>query len=297
VFTQLEHAAGTDAGVLITGETGTGKEIAARAIHGASRRAAGPFVVLDCNSVVPQLFAATLFGCVKGAIAGIDEDRPGLVEQANGGTLFIDEVAALPLDLQPALLRLCDERTIMRVGEVARREVDVRIVAATRRDLTLEVAAGRFREDLYYRLKVLSIAMPPLRARREDFPQLVEEILHGLGVSQVGPLRGENMSRLLQHAWPGNVRELASVLGGAVAAAPGKSFAELTIGLVPRVAPDQVAGDESFQHQKKQAIDEFERAYLERLLSESGGNIRRACRASGIERTQLKRLLDKHGLR
>jgi DNA-binding NtrC family response regulator len=299
VFALLERAAQTDSTVLLQGETGTGKELAARALHDEGSRAGRRYEVFDCGAVAPALIASDLFGHVRGAFTGAATDRPGVFERAHGGTVFIDEIAELPLDLQPALLRICDRGEVQPVGSARRIAVDVRIIAATRRDLPAEVLGGRFREDLFYRLSVLPITMPPLRARASDLPALCRRILIDLGVEDPGPIDGPNLGLLAAHRWPGNVRELRNVLERALVRAGGPvPFRSPAFQVSPPDDPDERAepdGD-TFQVRKKQAIARFEREFLEDLMRSCDGNILRASHVSGIERTQLKRLLRRNRL-
>jgi len=215
LFRRLEKIAATEATVLLGGESGTGKELAARALHGLSRRSAGPFVAVNCAAVPETLIEAEFFGAEKGAYTGADRTRQGKFETASGGTLFLDEVGELPLAVQPKLLRAVQEGRAARVGGTRELDFDARIIAATNRDLAAEVAAGRFREDLYYRLNVVPVALPPLRERREDVPMLVEHFAararrrHGLAVE---PFPRAVLKRLMDYSWPGNVRELANVV-------------------------------------------------------------------------------------
>ena len=293
IFTLLERAAATDATVLLGGESGTGKELAARGIHLAGARRRGPFEILDLAGVAPPLLASELFGHERGAFTGAANARAGVFERAHGGTLFLDEIGDLPLELQPALLRVVDSGTVTRLGSNAPLAADVRIVAATRRELAEEVVAGRFREDLYYRLQILPIVLPPLRARREDLPLLIDALLRELGVASPGAIAGPSLQPLLEHPFRGNVRELRNVLQRALALAGGPApFAELALDL------DADGGREegSFQAQKREVVDRFERDYLRDLMDANDGNIKQAARASGMDRTQLKRLLRRHGL-
>ncbi|MBL8952973.1 MAG: sigma 54-dependent Fis family transcriptional regulator [Myxococcaceae bacterium] len=298
-FTLLERAAASDAIVLLTGETGAGKELAARGVHAASARANGPFEVFDCGAVSPGLLHDALFGHARGAFTGASAEKPGAFVRAAGGTLFLDEVAEVPLPLQGVLLRALEEREVLPLGAAAPVAVDVRIVAATRRDLAEEVVAGRFREDLYYRLNVLTVTLPPLRARKGDLTLLVPALLRELGLQEPGVVDGPNLARLESHRFAGNVRELRNVLERAlVRGARTFSELELTLDSAPTAASaapvDETA---SFSEQRQAALDEFERAYVVKLLAEHQGNIKAASRASGVERTQLKRLMRKHGLR
>ena len=219
VFSILERVAPTDATVLIEAETGTGKELVAEALHEESPRAAGPFVVFDCSAVSAGLIESELFGHVRGAFTGAVGDRAGAFEAAHGGTIFLDEIGELPLDLQPKLLRVLERLEVRRVGEAATRRVDVRIVAATNRSLAAEVDAGRFREDLYYRLAVVRIGLPPLRERPEDIPLLVEHFAREAARAGATPaaLPEAAIRGLVAQAWPGNVRELRNAVARAVA--------------------------------------------------------------------------------
>ena len=297
-YALLERAAGTDATVLLLGETGTGKELAARALHDLGPRAGGPYEILDCGAVAAGLLASDLFGHVKGAFTGAAADRPGIFERAGGGTVFIDEVAELPLDLQPALLRVCDRGEVTPVGSTRRVPVDVRIIAATRRDVAAEVVAGRFREDLFYRLGVVTVTLPPLRARRSDLPALVTAILQGLGMAEPGPIDGAGLGLLAAYDWPGNVRELRNALERALVASPGaRRFRDISFAAAGAREPERPASSpHSFHEQRQQVIAGFERQFLSDLMAAHGGNILRASQASGIERTQLKRLLRRNRL-
>ena len=215
LFRQVEKLAGTEATILVTGESGTGKELAARALHDLSRRSGGPFVAVNCAAIPDGLLESEFFGVEKGAFTGADRTRRGKLEAAAGGTLFLDEIGELPLALQPKLLRFLQEGRYSRVGEAGERESDVRLIAATHRDLAQEVQEGRFREDLYYRLHVVPLTMPPLRDRREDIPLLVEHFVaragrrHGVPIPAIPPAV---LRRLLDHTWPGNVRELGNAV-------------------------------------------------------------------------------------
>ncbi|HSD90753.1 MAG TPA: sigma 54-interacting transcriptional regulator, partial [Kofleriaceae bacterium] len=212
LFATLERAAACDSTVLLQGETGTGKDVAAGSIHQESARRDGPFVVVDCGSIAPNLIESELFGHVRGSFTGATTDHAGALEAANGGTLFLDEIGEIPIDLQPKLLRVLERREVKRIGGTEVCSVDVRIIAATNRNLRAEVNAGRFRADLYYRLAVLDIQLPPLRERDEDLAVLVGHMLELLGATddpRAAPLRSpELLATLAQHPWPGNVREL-----------------------------------------------------------------------------------------
>ncbi|MFT3841560.1 MAG: sigma 54-dependent Fis family transcriptional regulator [Myxococcaceae bacterium] len=280
VFAVLERLAPAGGDVLIQGETGCGKELCARAIHAHSARAKGPFVICDLAAVAPTLAAAELFGHAKGAYTGALKDRAGLVEKAHGGTLFLDELGDFSLELQPSLLRVLERREVRRVGENDYRPVDIRVVAATHKDLPSEVKAGRFREDLYYRIAANTVTLPPLRDRREDIPQLVDELLAKLGKpkSQLSP---ETRTLLLAQAWPGNVRELRNVV-------------ERAVGLGD--VGEEAKGPLSFKDAKDKLLAAFERDYLKDLMRRCNDNVSRAAREAGIDRVHLHRLLKKHAV-
>jgi DNA-binding NtrC family response regulator len=283
--------------VLLEGETGTGKEEAARSIHDAGVRAAAPFVVVDCGALSSTLVESQLFGHVRGAFTGADQDRPGAFVEGDGGTVFLDEIGELDLALQPKLLRVIEERTVQPVGSTTRRPVDVRIVAATRRSLREEVNAARFRSDLYFRLAVVRVVLPPLRDRPEDIPLLVPRLLEHLGADDDAVARlttSEVVGRMQAHAWPGNVRELrnylelSAVVGDVAPGDGGGEAAGFESALDPRL---------SYAKARARAIAVFERQYLTSLLAHHGGNVSAVARASGMNRTYLHELLRKHGLR
>ncbi|MDC0672433.1 sigma 54-interacting transcriptional regulator [Nannocystis radixulma] len=293
-FAMLARAAESSATVLLEGETGTGKSQAARSIHRKSGRADGPFVVVDCGAIHGNLLESELFGHEKGAFTGASERRLGAFEEAAGGTLFLDEVGELPLDLQPKLLRALEAREVKRVGANTHRPVDVRLVAATNRDLRTEVNLGRFRADLYFRLAVVTIRMPPLRQRPEDIPALVDEILASLHASpeQVEQLRAPAFQAGLRHAvWAGNVRELRNYLERCIVLGPGE----------PEPGGGEAAGEgflvdptAPYAAERVRALADFERRYFEALLRLHDGKVARAADAAGIDRTYLYRLLRRH---
>jgi DNA-binding NtrC family response regulator len=296
VFELLGKVAPTDATVLITGESGTGKELAARAIHDASPRAAGPFVVVDCGAMPANLIESELYGHQRGAFTGADRARVGAFEAASKGTLFLDELGELPLDLQPRLLGAIERRAIQPLGTSEMRPVDVRVVAATNRDLRREVNRGSFREDLYFRLAVVAVEMPPLRDRPEDIPLYVRDFL--AEEAMVRPsftIDNPTMARLAVQPWRGNVRELRNVLERAAA-----------LGSVdlPEAMPGASSGDGGavdvnvpFKVGKAALIERYEREYVSRLIDAHDKNITRAARSAEIDRVYLLRLLDKYGLR
>lgn len=297
LYRQIEKIAATEATVLLSGESGTGKELAARALHALSRRSKAPFVAVNCAAIPEGLIEAEFFGAEKGAFTGADRARPGRFELADGGTLFLDEVGELPLAVQPKLLRALAEGRTTRVGGSRETQFDVRIVAATNRDLAVEVAAGRFREDLFYRLNVLPLAMPPLRDRREDVPSLVEHFAarasrrHGVSV---GPFPRAVLKRLIDYAWPGNVRQLANVVERLVLLAdhgqvrPEDLPIELQEG--PRAASGFRLPAAGF------SWDEHERDCLRQALDLAHGNRSRAARLLDLPYKAFLYRLEKHGL-
>jgi two-component system, NtrC family, response regulator GlrR len=297
MFAMLRRATESEVTVLLEGETGTGKSQAARSIHEASARRGGPFVVVDCGAILGNLLESELFGHEKGAFTGATARRVGAFEAASGGTLFLDEIGELPLDLQPKLLRALETREIQRVGSNGYKLVDVRVIAATNRDLRADVNTGRFRADLYFRLAVVTVQTPPLRQRPEDIPALVEELLGSLRAAPetAAPLRApEFVARLRHAARPGNVRELrnyverclvfreAAPLDEGGAAPPAESLA------VDPSAPYAV--------ERERVLAEFERRYFESLLRLHEGKVSRAAAAAWIDRRYVYRILRRHGL-
>jgi DNA-binding NtrC family response regulator len=302
VFAILERVAPTDATVLLTGETGTGKGAAAKALHEASPRRGAPFVVVDCGSVSPSLIQGELFGAEKGAYTGADRARAGAFEEADGGTLFLDEIDELPLDLQPKLLRVLEEREVRRLGSTKARKLDLRVVAATKVDLAHLITEGRFREDLYFRLSVVRVELPPLRDRTEDLPLLAARFL---GSDAPWESFSEALrEQLLSHPWPGNVRELRNVLdrlrylgmdGDTGLALEPSGVAEGADEGEDEVLPP-VDFNQPFKDAKESLVDAFEREYLVRLLERSGGRIAAAAREARLNRQYFYDLLRKHDL-
>ena len=310
-YAVIERVAASAASVLIEGETGTGKELAARAIHDGSPRRAGPFVVCDLGNLAGNLSDSELFGHVRGAFTGADRDRVGAFVAADGGTIFLDEIGELPLEVQPRLLRALESREVRPLGATAYRPIDVRVVAATNRDLAAEVQAGRFREDLYHRLGVVVVRLPPLRERLEDLPMLVAHLRGGAAADAptaatptsatptgAAPTAeaptAEAIAALAAHDWPGNVRELRNVLERAAALGLALSPALLGDGREPRAPrPDD---DLPFRDAKTQLVDAWERDYVRALLARCHGNVSLAARRAGMDRAYLHRLLKKHGL-
>lgn len=300
MFALLEKAAASDATVLIEGETGTGKGKAAEAIHNESARKGKPFILIDCSAIHKNLLESELFGHEKGAFTGAAGKRVGAFEEASGGTVFLDEIGELPTDLQPKLLHVLENRQLRRLGSNRFLPVDVRVIAATNRDLRAEVNAGRFRSDLYFRLAVVKIQVPPLRARPEDIPALAEAILDTLGApSEVRErvLTPELFANLQRGAWPGNVRELRNYIERCVVVddAPADFGAEPQGDVSsPEVA---TAGVVPFVEAKREAQSAFERRYLEDLLRRFGGKVAPAAEAAGVDRVYLYRLLRRHGMK
>ncbi|MFV8750468.1 sigma 54-interacting transcriptional regulator [Nannocystaceae bacterium ST9] len=299
LFAQLERLAPTPVDILVLGETGTGKELVSRALHSQSLRASGPFRVLDCGGLVPSLAEAAIFGHRKGAFTGADRDQPGVFEEANGGTLLLDEIGELPLDLQVKLLRALDRREVSRVGEPAKiRSVDVRVVAATHRDVRRMVAEGRFREDLYFRLARAVLELPPLRERGEDIGLLAREFLSAACTkhSLDAELGEDAEPALRRHAWPGNVRELKNVIEHAAFLVQGRPIAaaDLALDVPPR---DAVRMAEFLRVDSYwSAHDELDRILLARILGEAGGNLSQAARRLELSRPKLRKRLKELGL-
>ena len=299
VMRQLERVAASDATVLLLGETGTGKEVAAESIHRESARAKGPFIVVDCGSIPAELLESELFGHERGAFTGAVRSREGAFSAASGGTIFLDEIGELPRDLQPKLLRALSRRAVKPVGTEAYVDIDVRVVAATNRDLREEVNADRFRGDLYYRLAVVEVHLPPLRERLDDLAVLVEDILRGTRATPAEHSRllsAQFLEQLRRHAWPGNIRELRNVIDRVLTLGPWEPDESATSAPQASSAPN-VDLSRPFKEARDEWTAVFERAYLSALLHQHGGNIRAAARAAGVDRVHLYRLLARHGLR
>jgi DNA-binding NtrC family response regulator len=300
LFRLLADVAVSDATVLIEGETGTGKELFAEEIHRHSARRGGPFVVFDCGAVPKELIESALFGHLRGSFTGAVSDRAGAFEEADGGTLFLDEIGELAPEVQPSLLRALDKRAVRPVGGTGYTQVSVRVVAATNRNLRAEIAAKRFREDLYYRLAVVRMHVPPLRERPDDVPLLVEHFARQFAGGRQLEISREELERLRHHAWPGNVRELRNVIERACALTHGtkleidEAFDEKTSG---GITADTVNIDLPFKEAKAQIVDNFEREYIRAQLKRHGGNLSAAARSSEVDRKHFRELLRKHGLR
>ncbi|RKG56635.1 FHA domain-containing protein [Corallococcus sp. AB011P] len=292
-FTVLERLAPGGADVLIHGETGTGKDLCAEAIHQQSPRAKGPFVIVDLAGVPSTLIESELFGHVKGSFTGAQGDRAGAFERAQNGTVFLDEIGELPLDLQPRLLRVLERRQVKRVGGNDYFTVNVRVVAASHVNLEQAVQQGKFRRDLFHRLAVLRVTLPALRDRPEDIPLLIDHMLKLMG-RQPGALSDQTRALLMQYPWPGNVRELRNVVEQVVnLGEEALPDLEAHPGADGRKGPDL---DLPFKEAKEHLIEVFERDYLKNLIERCEGNISRASREADIDRVYLRKLLRKHGL-
>jgi transcriptional regulator with GAF, ATPase, and Fis domain len=323
LFSRIAQVAASSATVLVSGETGTGKEAVAEALVQAGPRASAPFVVIDCSALPHNLIESELFGHQKGAFTGAHSDYRGAFERADGGTVFLDEIGELPLELQPKLLRVLERREVRRIGSERTRPIDVRVIAATNRVLPSEVNERRFRQDLYYRLSVVNLHVPPLRQRREDIPLLVEHFYTQLVAtsSQQGGHRGPPLSEVLQrlcdndYTWPGNVRELRNAVERAfhipdedpvvavrpsapqaAQRSPGTAQAPASIGEGEGQISFAVDLAVPFKVAKQQLIDAFERQYLSALLKAARHNISEAARRAQIDRMHLYKLITQHRL-
>ncbi len=299
LYALLERVASTDTTVLVTGETGTGKDVVARSIHAASRRAAGPFVPIDCGAIPESLFESELFGHVRGAFSGAIADRRGVFEEANGGTLFLDEIGEMPIALQPKLLRALETRAVRPVGASVTRPVDVRIVAATNRSLARCVNDGTFREDLYYRLAVVEAPVPALRDRPDDVPVLATHFYRKLSRTDGTP-PPEFLRGLAARSWPGNVRELRNfvergmslgLLDGAHASAASAAATATALDDAEIAVPIHLP----LKDARQAWIESFEQVYVRRILEKTGGNVTRAAELAGVSRRFLQRLISRLG--
>jgi DNA-binding NtrC family response regulator len=309
LFGLLDRVAAHDTTVLIEGETGTGKELVAEEIHKHSARAAGPFVVFDCGTVARELLASALFGHEKGAFTGADSPRRGAFAEAQGGTLLLDEIGELPLELQTALLRGLDKKQVRPLGTDRYQTVDVRVIGATHRDLLQDVEGGRFREDLFYRLAVVRLRLPPLRERREDLEMLVRHFARTIGGDQPWQLLARDLGRLAAAPLNGNVRELRNLVERAIVAADGHTLRLDARSLEPASAASQrgraggsVSDDGtdgeplSFREARAQVLGGFEREYLRKLILRHQGNLSAAAREAKVDRKQLRKLLRRYGI-
>jgi DNA-binding NtrC family response regulator len=302
IFERCRQAAPTDLSVLILGETGCGKELVAAAIHRASTRAKKPFIVVDCSAIAPGLAESALFGHERGAYTSAEGRRISPFVEADGGTIFLDELGELPLDIQPKLLRALAEKRVKALGSNTWRPVDVRVIAATRRDIAREVNANTFRSDLYFRVAQLTMELPSLRERLEDIPALVQKMSRELGDPHVFErITNDSLQRLMRHDWPGNVRELRNVLAVALAFAK-----EGPIDLATYLAPLARAGEpvtstgptggRMYQDAKREVLARFEREYFTALSAECGGNVSEIGRRAAMERAHVRTYLRRHGI-
>jgi transcriptional regulator with PAS, ATPase and Fis domain len=293
-FALLERAASSDATVLLSGETGTGKEAAAESIHRESSRRDGPLIVIDCGTIPSSMLESELFGHERGAFTGAVGAREGAFEAATGGTIFLDEIGELSLELQPKLLRVLERREVKPLGSNQYRKIDVRVISATNVDLEEAVNQRRFRADLYYRLAVIQVRLPPLRERREDLPMLVEQLLERLGLANrpeaARAMSDDLMQEMMRHAWPGNVREL-------------RNYLERVVALDERVelggtgSAAKVDVERPYKEARDALLHDFERHYVEDMLRRHDNNVSAAARAAGIDRLTFYRLLWRYGLR
>ncbi len=298
VFGVLEKVANTALSILILGETGTGKEVVAKSVHHASDRKSGPFVVLDCGSIPSTLAESILFGHEKGVFTGATERKKGALAEAHGGTLFLDELGELPLELQPKLLRALAERQVKRVGGNAFEPIDVRVLAATRRDLGVEMNAGRFRSDLFFRIAQVRVEMPALRERLGDVALLVQEICKRVGKPGAAPVvEGWIEQRLGSYDWPGNVRELVNVaqVAATLADTPDAIDDVLTLAR-DAIGDEQQRPQTAFAEAKRGAIAGFEKEYFAQLSRAAKGNVSEMARQSGMERHHVRAYLRKYGI-
>jgi DNA-binding NtrC family response regulator len=309
VFELVKKAARSEANILVVGESGTGKELVARAIHANSPRAAQPFVPVDCASLPDNLLESELFGHEKGSFTGALRSKPGLMELAHRGTLFLDEIAELPMSLQSKLLRALQERQIRRVGGTGEIAVDARVVSATNRNLREAIAKSEFREELYYRINVIAIDLPPLRERPGDIALLAHAFLKRYGQSRVTAIDDRVLAALDAYPWPGNVRELQNVVERACALADGatvtlRELPDYVVNRTPASAPAAAGGDLglttdglSLAEARDRWMNTLESAYLRDLLARHGGNISAAAKAAGIDRKTFRRLVSKYHLK
>lgn len=311
VRSMITRAAQTDSSVLITGESGVGKELVAREVHSQSARRGGRFVAVNCPAIPSTLIESEMFGYERGAFTGADHPKMGLIELSHGGTLFLDEIAELPNELQAKLLRVLQEREILRLGGLRQMQVDLRIIAATNRELEVEIEAKRFRIDLFYRLNVIPIHVPPLRERAEDIPELAEFLLKKVGRRGNRPgleISPAAIERLKEYSWPGNIRELENTLERLAVLSDDPLIDEKDLPphilAAPRSVQAEANENESsanlrapWPQEYRLARDRFERSYLKQLLKECGGNVAQASRISGVSRRSLYEKFDKIGMK
>jgi transcriptional regulator with GAF, ATPase, and Fis domain len=293
LFAMLSRLEGSLVTVLVAGESGVGKELIARALHEGSAVSAGPLVVLNCGAIPRDLVSSELFGHTRGAFTGASQARVGAFESADGGTLFLDEIGELPLDVQPVLLRALESGDVQPVGSPHSKQVRVRVVAATNRDLEAEVRAGRFREDLYYRLAVVKLVVPPLRERPEDIEPLARQFAARINLTD---LPSPIIQQLKARAWPGNAREVRNAVHAYAALGALPEPGGSTSTAVEMALGDLVDVNRSYAEQKDELCERFTRIYLQALMVRTGGNQSAAAKLAGLDRTYLGKLLVKHGL-
>jgi DNA-binding NtrC family response regulator len=299
MFGVLEKVAKTPLSILILGETGTGKEVVARSVHESSDRKDGPFVIVDCGSIPQTLAESLLFGHEKGSFTGATERRKGALAEAHGGTLFLDELGELPIDIQPKLLRALAERQVKRVGGSTFEPIDVRVLAATRRDLAAEMNAGRFRSDLYFRIAQVRVELPALRERLDDLPMLVEEVCRRSSRSDASSVVLDWIERRLgSYDWPGNVRELVNVVQVAATLADSPEAIDdvLTLARSTTGGDGRERPQTAFAEAKRGAVAAFERDYFTQLARSAKGNVSEMARQSGMERHHVRAYLRKYGI-
>jgi DNA-binding NtrC family response regulator len=293
VFDALAKLAVTEVTLALVGETGTGKDVLANAVHARSPRSGGPFVIFDCGAVAPNLIESEMFGHERGSFTGAVSAHPGACERAHGGTLFLDEIGELPLGLQPRLLRLLESRRVRRVGGTHDKPIDIRVIAATHRDLPAEVCAGRFRQDLYFRLAGAVVPVPPLRSRLQDLSLLVPQLLTDLGSGHLR-VSSDALDVLAAQRWPGNVRELKNALAYALAFVEGDTLEPAHLSLLSAERPTESPLDALALG--GQTLESVERAAIKQTLAQLGGNKSLAARALGIATSTLYQKLKKHGI-
>ncbi|ROQ90741.1 DNA-binding NtrC family response regulator [Desulfosoma caldarium] len=304
VFETVQMVAASDLTVLITGESGTGKDLVARAIHDLSERSRGPFVAVNCPTVPENILESELFGYKKGAFTHATHNKIGLFQEAHRGTLFLDEIGDISPAIQTKLLRVLQDKAIKPLGDTKMIKVDVRVVASTNRNLQEKIRSGTFREDLYYRLNVVPIEMPPLRQRREDIPLLCDHFLKKHGAELRRPhktISPELMEIFLAREWDGNVRELENTIMRGILFAPGDEIRPEHVGLMSKRRSDHIFDDASFQQlpykqAKEEVLRRFHRQYLENLLARCGGNVTHAARQCGLERQALQQVMRRFGI-
>ncbi|MBX3258573.1 MAG: sigma 54-interacting transcriptional regulator [Labilithrix sp.] len=293
LFAQLERAAGSDLTILIEGESGVGKDLLARAVHAKSARKDGPMVIADCSAIPEHLIESELFGHERGAFTGADRARKGVVEEANGGTLFLDEIGELPLDLQPKLLRMMEQREIRPVGSNTPRPVDVRIIAATNRRLAEAARIGEFRNDLFYRLAVVRVAVPPLRERTDDILPIARAMLRTLKQDPNAELEEDFASMLVAYSWPGNVRELRNVIERhAVLGSDEEGLFEEAAAMRGADGGGELV-NLTYHEARKLVLDRFDEEYLPRVLERAEGVVARAAELAGVARPSFYRMLER----